>query len=312
MFGRGALDDFDDEGEDDVREPLPADYGLPADYRLTPERQRFVAITGRIADTLDWILMVGLWLLLLLVAAVLATSFFPGVVGSASGVGTGVVVVILFFALMIPAAFGASMIGGIIGRLTGQRRRRREQAYERDWGHWEYRSLETGVDYWERKRDRQLGEEVARFFADRGCVVERNEGDDPSVVDLLVTRGDTRLFVRCDGHKRRVVTKKAAREAVEAARSLGRRAVIVMHQVRWDAWPDAQARAAGFEPVWSGSLADHARSDGLRVPIRPATRLERLLRRRPPIDCIIAWDDRPLKSESVAPAQSTQSSPISR
>lgn len=304
------MDDFAD--EDDFREPMPADYGLPADYRLTPERQRFVAITGLVADTLDWILMVSLWLLLLLVAAVLATSFFPGVVGSASGVGTGVVVVILCFALMIPAAFGASMIGGIIGRLTGQRRRRREQAYERDWWEWEDRYLETGIGYWERKRDRDLGDEAARFFTERCCDVERVENDDLSVVDLLVTRGDTRLFVRCDGHKRRVVTKKAAREAVEAARSLGRRAIIVMHQVRWDAWPDEQARAAGFEPVWSASLADHARSDGLWVPIRPATRIEQLLRRKPPMECIIAWSDRTAKSKSAPLAQSTQSSPISR
>ncbi|MGC6328942.1 hypothetical protein [Rhizorhabdus sp. FW153] len=138
------MDDFDD--EDDVREPLPADYGLPADYRLTPERQRFVAIMGKIADTLGWILMIGVWLLLLLIAAGLTAAFFPGF-GSASGVGVGVLVVVSFFALMIIAFVCADFIGGIIGRLTGQRGRRREQAYERDWGHWEYRYLETGVDY---------------------------------------------------------------------------------------------------------------------------------------------------------------------
>jgi hypothetical protein len=304
-------DDFDDRGEDDVREPLPADYGLPPDYRLTPERQRFLAIMGKIADTLGWILMVGMWLLLLLIAAGLAAAFFPGF-GSASGVAVGVLMVVSFFALMIAAIFGADFIGGIIGRLTGQRGRRREQAYERDWGHWEYRNLETGADYWDRKRDRALGEEVARFFADRGCEVERGESEDPAVVDLLVTRDETKLFVRCDGHKRRVVTKKSARDVVERARALGRRAVIVMHQVRWDAWPDEKARATGFEPVWSGSLADHARSDGLCVPIRPTTRLERLSRRRPPMDCIIAWGDGAGKSSNGPLAQSTQSSPISR
>lgn len=168
------------------------------------------------------------------------------------------------------------------------------------------------MDYWERKRDRQLGGDVARFFADRGCIVERNEGGDPSIVDLLVTRGETRLFIRCEGHKRRVVTKKSAREVVEQARAPGCRAIIVMHQVRWDAWPGEQARAAGFEPVWSASLADHARSDGLWVPIRPATRIERLLDRKPPVECIIAWGDRTAKSESAPLAQSTQSSPISR
>jgi len=304
------MDDIED--EDDVREPQPGDYGLPGDYRLTPERQRFLAITGRVADTLGWILVISVFLVLLLIAAVLSSLFFPGGADTGSGLGTAVVMVILFFALLIAAIFGADFIGGIIGRLTGQRGRRREQAYERDWGHWEYRNLETGTDYWERKRGRALGEEVARFFADRGCEVERGESDDPSVVDLLVTRGDTRLFVRCDGHKRRVVTKKAAREAVEAARSLGRRAIIVMHQVRWDAWPDEQARAAGFEPVWSASLADHARSGGLRVPIRPATRIERLLRLKPPMECIIAWGDQTAKSKSAPLAQSTQSSPISR
>ncbi|MGC6328943.1 hypothetical protein [Rhizorhabdus sp. FW153] len=153
---------------------------------------------------------------------------------------------------------------------------------------------------------------MARFFADRGCEVERGESEDPSVVDLLVTRGDTRLFVRCDGHKRRAVTKKSARDVVERARALGRRAVIVMHFVRGDAWHGEQARAAGFEPVWSASLADHARSDGLSVPIRPTTRLERLLRRRPPMECIIAWGDGAGKSPNGPPAQSTQSSPISR
>lgn len=305
------MGDFEDVDEDDLREPLPADYDLPPDYRLTPERRRFVAIMGKIADTLWWVLMIGLWLLLLLIAAALAVAFFPGF-GSASGVGVGVLVVVSFFTLLIAAVVGAGFIGGVIGRLTGQRARRREQAYERDWGHWEYRNLETAVDYWKRKRDRALGEEVARFFVDRGCDVERSEGDDPSVVDLLVKQGSTRLFIRCDGHKRRVVTKKSAREVVEQARALGCRAIIVMHQVRWDAWPDDQARAAGFEPVWSASLADHARSDGLWVPIRPATRIERLLRRKPPMECIIAWGDRTAKAERASLAQSTQSSPISR
>ncbi len=303
------MDDIED--EDELHEPLPADYGLPPDYRLTPERQRFVAIMGKIADTLGWVLMISLWLLLLLIAAALAVAFFPGF-GSASGVGVGVLVVVSFFTLLIAAVVGADFIGGIIGRLTGQRARRREQAYERDWGHWEHRNLETGVGYWERKRDRQLGEEVARFFVDRGCDVDRSESDDPSVVDLLVTLGSTSLFIRCDGHKRRVVTKKSAREVVEQARELGRSAIIVMHQVRWDAWPDEQARAAGFEPVWSASLADHARSDGLWVPIRPATRIERLLRRKPPMECVIAWGDSTGKSRSGPLAQSTQSSPISR
>jgi hypothetical protein len=128
MLGRGAFDDIEDDDEDELHEPLPADYGLPSDYRLTPERQRFLAIVGKIADTLSWVLVIGVWLLLLLIAAALAAAFFPGF-GSTSGVGGGVLVVVSFFTLLIAAVVGADFIGGIIGRLTGQRARRREQAY---------------------------------------------------------------------------------------------------------------------------------------------------------------------------------------